>query len=72
MLQLIKVKATHLTEKKVQLMQKKEILMENLLIKISVLEMRDQNIKQEVVDNKMWRRREVSKIKKEEMEIMLS
>jgi hypothetical protein len=71
MLQLIKVKATHLTEKKVQLMQKKEILMENLLIKISVLEMRDQNIKQEVVDNKMWRRKEVSKIKKEEMEIML-
>ena len=52
-------------------MQKKEILMENLLIKISVLEMRDQNIKQEVVDNKMWRHREVSKIKKEEMEIML-
>jgi len=71
MLQLIKVKATHLTEKKVQLMQKKEILMENLLIKISVLEMRDQNIKQEVVDNKMWRHKEVSKIKKEEMEIML-
>ena len=53
-------------------MQKKETLMENLLIKISVLEMRDQNIKQEVVDNKMWRRKEVSKIKKEEMEIMLS
>jgi hypothetical protein len=37
-----------LIEKKVQLMLKKEILMGNLQIKISVLEMKDQSIKQAV------------------------
>lgn len=68
---LIKVKPMFLTEKKVQLMQKKEILMENLQIKISVLEMKDQNTKRAVVDSKTWMHKEVSKIKKEEMEIML-
>jgi hypothetical protein len=52
-------------------MQKKEILMENLQIKILVLEMKDQNIKQVVVDNKTLKHKEVSKIKKVETEIML-
>ena len=52
-------------------MQKKEILMENLQIKISVLEMKDQNTKRAVVDSKTWMHKEASKIKKEEMEIML-
>ena len=46
--------------------------MENLQIKILVLEMKDQNIKQVVVDNKTLKHKEVSKIKKVETEIMLS
>ena len=66
---LIRGNLMFLKGKKVQLMLEKEIWEETLQIKISVLVMKVQKIKEELA-NKMRDRKPTNKIKNQKMEIM--